>query len=542
MTPAKWKTIRGSSEKPDQIMLSIKGNPARTITVRWRTDVKVLDGYALYRKAGSNSIWMKAIAKRNSFKTDVDESSFFFADMSGLEPDTEYEYSCGDDNNRSEIFKFRSARENFNNFSFLCLSDVQAGDAEPPADYTFLGGIIKKILKEHPECEFILTAGDNTNCGQTDIQWTGLFEGLKGVSESIPIMFCMGNHDDMGFSDYYTKENKYYSEHATYFTNQLRFSYPDNGPDNWKVPNYSFDYGNTLFEITGTSGFEYINKWLIDNSEKSTADWKFAVHHFPVCYAGPNLECEDTYPAMRDGMETCDIVFSGHEHSFARSYPRRRDGLYDRPSEGTIHYNLGSSHRNPPGTKVVNKTWNAKTYPHEEDLAMYSIVDVDDLKCTLTAYVEDGRIVDKCIIDKENDNISPINLAPVYNRTRLDFKGYDLGLCATAVNPQFVNNIWYVPAGVIVRFIGGTDVRSEGKIRVNVYDRFAEFRENSDIMITCEGAVKMSAPCLRLLEGQLYVPAEDFCKPLRMHYTYFKHNNFICIESETEHTNIPFQP
>ena len=37
----------------------------------------------------------------------------------------------------------------------------------------------KETLKKHPDVRFILTAGDNTNCGQTDIQWTGLLEGLK---------------------------------------------------------------------------------------------------------------------------------------------------------------------------------------------------------------------------------------------------------------------------------------------------------------------------------------------------------------------------
>ena len=67
------------------------------------------------------------------------------------------------------------------------------------------------MLSEHPECEFILTAGDNTNCGQTDVQWTGMLEGFRGVAESMPVMFCMGNHDDMGFEDYFTFTGKYYN-------------------------------------------------------------------------------------------------------------------------------------------------------------------------------------------------------------------------------------------------------------------------------------------------------------------------------------------
>ena len=542
MTPTEWKKIRGSGKKPDQVMLTIKNDPSDSITVRWRTDVCIESGYVLYRKAGTDDVWQKKYAVVNSFKTDVDESNYFFCDLSELMSDTEYEYSCGNDDFRSDIYRFRTQVKDVTKFSFLCLSDVQTGGPVPPADYSVLGEVVKKILKEHPECRFILTAGDNTNCGQTDVQWTGFFEGLKGIVESIPLQLCMGNHDDMGYEDYFTFTGKYYSEHATYFTNQFRYSYPENGPENWKIPNYSFRYGNTLFAITGTSGFEFINEWLIKTADESDAVWKFSAHHFPVCYSGPNLECYETYPPMMEGIDKYDIMFSGHEHSFARSFPRRNNGLYDKPSEGTIHYNIGSGNRNPPGTRVVPKVWNDCTYEHEEDLSMFSIVDVDGDKCTLTAYVEDGRIVDRCVIDKSEDSITPIRRAPRYNRTRLKFKGYDLGLCVMGTLPQKINDIWYVPAGQIVKFMGGESKHTEGKVRVEVYDRFIEFAENSDVMITRDGEVKMSAPCLRLEKEQLYVPVGDFCKPLRMYWAYFEHNNFISIESDTEYLPVSYQP
>lgn len=542
MTPKEWKKIRGSAKQPDQIMLSIKADPADSITVRWRTDISIKSGYVLFRVKGTDGCWQRKDALINSFKTDVDESNFFFCDLSGLMSDTEYEYTCGNDEFRSDVYSFRTQVKNVEKFSFLCLSDVQTGGPVPPADYSVLGEVVKKILKEHPECRFILTAGDNTNCGQTDVQWTGLFEGLKGIIESVPIQFCMGNHDDMGFEDYFTFTGKYYSEHATYFTNQLRYSYPENGPENWKIPNYSFRYGNTLFAITGTSGFEFINEWLIKTADESDAVWKFAAHHFPVCYSGPNLECYETYPPMMEGIEKYDIMFSGHEHSYARSFPRRNNGLYDKPSEGTIHYNIGSGNRNPPGTRVVPKVWNDCTYEHEEDLSMFSIVDIDGDSCTLTAYVEDGRIVDRCVIDKKDDSITPIRRAPRYNRPRLKFKGYDLGLCVMGTLPQKINDIWYVPAGQIVKFMGGESKHTAGKVRVEVYDRFIEFTENSDVMITLDGEIKMSAPCLRLEKEQLYVPVDDFCKPLRMYWAYFEHNNFISIESDTEYLPVSYQP
>lgn len=541
ITKAEWKNIRGSSPKPDQIMLSVKGDAAHSMTVRWRTDTTVESGYALYRAEGTAE-WSRADALKHPFVTDMDESNFFFADMTGLCADTRYEYTCGNDAERSEIYSFKTTKENATEFSFLCMSDVQSGDAEPPADYSVLNGILKKFLAEHPECDFILTAGDNTNCGQTDIQWTGLFEGLKGIMEYIPVMFCMGNHDDMGFSSYFTKEDKYYSEHATYFTNQLWGSYEHNGPEGWIIANHSFNYGNALFCCTGTSGYEKMNDWLVEMADNSNKTWKFAAHHFPVNYGGPQIEINDTYPAMRDGMDKYDVVFSGHEHSFARSYPRRKEGLYDKPSEGTVHYNLGSGHRNPPGTRVVPKVWNAKTYCHEEDLSMFSVVNINGDKCTITAYVEDGRIVDQCIIDKGADLILPYDPAPVYNRPRLKFKGYDLGICVAHNLPEKIDGFWYIPIGQLINFIGGDVERSEGKIRIGVYGRTAEFTENSKTVITDSGEYEMEAPCLRLSEGQLYAPVDGFCKHLRMQAYYYEHNNFIDIASDTEHVSVPKQP
>ena len=541
MTRSEWKPLRGSKPEPDQIMLSVNGDPSRTLTVRWRADETVQTGFALLRPVGGEA-WTRVEAKRNLFQTDLDTSAFFFCDLSPLVPETEYEYTVGDETHRSAVFRFRSLKKDPTRFSFLCLSDFQTGGPEPPADYTAFGGFLKETLKKHPEVDFILTAGDNTNCGQTDVQWTGLFLGLRGIAESIPVMFAMGNHDDMGFEDYFTFTGKYYSEHATYFTNMLCGSYPQNGPVGWETANYAFDYGNVHFNVLGTSGYEEMNAWLKESAGRSKKTWKIAVHHFPVCYAGPTIENEDTWPALKDGMDCCDLVFSGHEHSFARSYPRRGDALFDRPGEGAVHYNLGSSNRNPPGTRVVKKLWNAKTYEHEEFLSMYTVVDVDGKTLRLRAYVEDGRLVDDCVLDKEKNCIVPADPAPVFRTPRLAFKGYDLGMCGEHTPPVKVGETWYVCPGAVLSFIGGTAKRGKGKLRAEVYGRFAEFTEGSKTCVSSLGTFTMAGPCLRLNENQLYVPVEDFCKPLRMHPLYFTRNNFISIESETEARPVPEQP
>ena len=173
---------------------------------------------------------------------------------------------------------------------------------------------------------------------------------------------------------------------------------------------------------------------------------------------------------------------------------------------------------------------------------MYSIVNVDGNKCTLTAYVEDEKMVDYCVIDKDNDSIFPPDPAPVYNRPRLKFKGYDLGMCVGETLPQNVNGIWYIPIGQLINFVGGDVERTQGKIKIGIYGKTSEFTENSATVVTQDGEYEMEAPCLRLEKGQLFAPVDGFCKNLRMTGYYYEHNNFITIESNTEHKPVPYQP
>ncbi|MBQ8575723.1 MAG: fibronectin type III domain-containing protein [Clostridia bacterium] len=536
-----WKKFRGSQKMPDHIMLSVNGNPETSMTVTWRTCTDIAEGYALCREAGTDE-WLRFDAEKGNFESDMDSSHIFWANMTGLKPDTKYEYNVGNADFRSENYSFTTIPENLDDFKFICLSDIQTGGPNPPADYSDFNLFLKETLKKHPDVRFILTAGDNTNCGQTDIQWTGTLEGFKGVMEYMPLMMSMGNHDDMGFKNYFTFEGKYYSEKAEYFSNQFRGSYPYNGPEDWKTASYSFDYGNAHFAAIGISGPEDVNEWLIKDTDASDKTWKFGSHHFPICYAGSDLACDDSYPMMMEGMEKFDVMFSGHEHCFSRSYPRRNENLYDKPSEGTVFYNLGSGNRNPSRMLALPKIWNTAWYPHEEELSMYAIAHVSKNKLTLTSYLEDGRVADRCVIDKETDSIEPVSLAPIYTDTRMMFKGADLGLCARTTPGENIDGVWHIPAAILFRYAGFKVELSEGKVYIEAYRHNAEFAENSDIAITDRGEIKLGHKVVRLHRDQLYVPVDGICKAFDMRCNYYTRNNILSFEHEKQDKPVPFQP
>ncbi len=537
----KEKPQRCSGICPDHIMLSINGNPETSMAVTWRTSTDVKDGYVLYREAESGS-YIRCDAKSHVFKSDIDESRIFSAQLSALKPGTKYHYICKNEYTQSDEYSFSTSPEKLDKFKFICVSDQQKCEPFDMPDYSYFQNFVKKLLSENPDTRFILTGGDNTDCGQHEVQWNGAFSGLLGISEYTPFMMTVGNHDNRGFKDYKNGIGRYYAEPAEFFNMQFKGAYAYNGPENWKTENYSFDYGNAHFCIMGVNGPEEVNEWVIADLNASDKAWKFGSYHFPICYSGTDCQNYDAYPAMTECFEMFDVVFSGHEHNFSRSFPLKNENLYEKPSEGTVHYMLGNSGGNPPGSRTVSKVWHSAFYPQEIPNAMAAIVEVDGGKITLTSVLDDGRIVDKCIIDKDKDEILPYALPPVFNRTRMMFKGMDPCLMAAATPCINKNGIWYAPLAILITFAGGTAIREEGSVTLSAYGHTVTFKEASDRALTDSGEeIKLPAEVIRAEQGQLYMPC-DSCHAFGMRWAYADRNNFISFEHESEAKLVPVQP
>ena len=528
------KPIRGSGNFPDHIMISIYDNPATTMAITWRCDVKITDGFVLYREDGTER-QERIESTHHTFKSDIDESNIFGVRLKNLKPGTKYFYTCGNQDYRSKEYSFCTAPEKIDKFKFICFSDQQKGDPFEKPDYSGFNKFVKDVLRENPDTAFILTGGDNTDCGQHEQQWNGALLGFEGIMESVPLQMSVGNHDNRGFEDYRLGIGRYYAEPAEYFNTQFKYAYADNGPGIWKTENYTFDYGNAHFSVIGINGPEEVNDWLVSDLSANKQDWKLGVYHFPVCYSGVDCQNYDCIPAISEGMEKLDLLFSGHEHNFSRSFPRHGEELFEKPSMGTVHYMLGNSNQNPPGSKTMSKVWHAAYYAQEARNRCVCIVEIEDRKMTLTSLLDDGRIVDKCVIDKDKDEITPYAIAPFFgeNRTKMFFKGMDLGLAAADIHPFNENGVWYLPIGLLISFIGGEVVREKGKIRLSVYDHTAEFTENSRTVIADTGEITLDYPCIRGSCGQLYVPA-DAVSVFEMRWAYSERNNFISVEHESE--------
>ena len=158
--------------------------------------------------------------------------------------------------------------------------------------------------------------------------------------------------------------------------------------------------------------------------------------------------------------------------------------------------------------------------------------------------LNDGRIVDECIIDKSKDEIRPYRVAPIFGngRTRVFYKGVDLGLCNASTPAVCKDGEWYIAFATLIRFAGGVDIREEGKVTLRLYGREAVFTEGSATATTPDGEISLGSEVFRGHEGQLYMPVEGACKAFRMKWAHAARNNFITIEHISEDHPIVPQP
>jgi predicted phosphodiesterase len=164
----------------------------------------------------------------------------------------------------------------------------------------------------------LIHCGDVVDDGYAKNQWLqDLFEPMSNLLAYVPMYPVIGNHE---------RDAHFYYDY---------FSLPK--PEYW----YTFTYGNAQFFMIDTNrpteeGSEQY-RWLEEQLSKSTARWKFTVHHHP-CFSSDNDDYGDTIkgggnrvPEFGDPKARplitlyekygVDIAFAGHIHSYERTYP-----------------------------------------------------------------------------------------------------------------------------------------------------------------------------------------------------------------------------
>lgn len=227
--------------------------------------------------------------------------------LTGLARDTHYHYrvtSVREDETAScEDGTFDTAVAPETAFRFVVYGDTRSN----PTDHAnVVAGIVASSAR------FVAHTGDFVARGKEYWRWQSEYFNPAAVLMKNTTLFpCLGNHEQ--------NSQWYY-----YF-----FRTPAGGGD-YEEQWYSFDYGNCHFAIVDTdvdfSPGSDQHAWLEDDLESARAEWVFVIHHHPAYSSGAHGGCEEVQKHLVPLYETCgiDMVFSGHDHIYERSY---KDGV-----------------------------------------------------------------------------------------------------------------------------------------------------------------------------------------------------------------------
>ena len=138
----------------------------------------------------------------------------------------------------------------------------------------------------------------------------------------IPVVQVMGNHE-------------YYGDLSG-----------GNAASLWTLPDrlyYSVEYGDVYVAVINfAANLEDACQWLIQDAAKSDCTWKVLAVHQPAYYTNPNGSSEafNRYIPAAAEAAGINVVFSGHDHSYARTAPMT-GGQVD--ENGTVYYICGST-------------------------------------------------------------------------------------------------------------------------------------------------------------------------------------------------------
>ncbi len=277
--------------------------------------------------------------------------------LTGLDSSKEYVYRVGDGTHWSDVTSFTLTDKSSLETDFFVLGDIQATDTTN----------IETILSELNKGDYDLGIQTGDFVDKADIyeDWCtnlGLLDGLDGTD----VLHTLGNHDITGDTDNFDITRSIF------------------GMDDPKY--YSVEYGCVyIASISYGVGADYEKalNWLVTDAQRSNATWKILTIHQPAYYtndSGGNEVIHDMLPAYAQ-KAGIDIVFSGHDHSYARTSPMI-DGKVD--EDGVVYYICASS---------GEKSYTVSKHPefnfeqvNGDYNAVYLTVKADNNEITVNAY------------------------------------------------------------------------------------------------------------------------------------------------------------
>jgi 3',5'-cyclic AMP phosphodiesterase CpdA len=298
--------------------------------------------------------------------------------VTGLALSTSYMYRVGHDSTWSDFHTIQT--RDTGSFAIIAVGDPQIGAStggiaaqdSNVLRYDTLGwqNAMSVAVPMVSNASFMISLGDQidntTSRTGADLQYNGYFSTPQLLG--LPVATIDGNHD-YGLGHYYG-----------YHYNLPNQSSQDGATAYGNDGDYWFTYGNTLFMVINSNTQSaathdvFIGQAIAVNPK---AMWKIVCfHHSLYSDADHALDADilfrrSAYPPVFDKYGI-DVVMSGHDHSYTRSYQmlgglsvsRAADSIMAVNPQGTLYMTLNSG----SGSKYYPLNWtfvvnNVTTYP-----------------------------------------------------------------------------------------------------------------------------------------------------------------------------------
>lgn len=300
------------------------GNATKNVT--WLSDPTVTEKQFLRHRVQGTENWIAITPATTELRTFVtggyNAVNVNSVTLAGLTAGTTYEYQVAAGDNWPEATESFTVGTAGAAQKFFVLGDIQADDM------TNITHIFEKLRAGG--YDFGIQTGDAVDKPTQFTELNGVV-GLLNAEQlgSADVIHVLGNHEFEGDGNADIAGSVF------------------NLPTHSMGSCWSTTYGDVYVAVINYSGvgsdMKTAAEWLVQDAQNSDATWKILTVHQPAYYTnakGGNAPMTQYIPAAAEAAGI-DVVFSGHDHSFARTNPLK-GGEID-TEDGVYYYICGSS-------------------------------------------------------------------------------------------------------------------------------------------------------------------------------------------------------
>ena len=371
-------------------------------TIMWQSDSSESDAVIEYRLEGAENI--QSIGATDKAFTDDGSTTYIHeATLTGLTPNTKYEYRVGyGTDRRSDWYRLETAGASV--YDVLIYPDSQSGD------YSQWEEIVKSSALRNPRTALYISMGDLVDNGEHAYQWRTWLNSIKPLSANVPLATTLGNHE-MYTLDWKMREPYAYLNY---------FAVPPNGNETFNRRYYSYDFGDVHYVVLDTMLYESNHEdnhdthhpdlydvqvqWLRQDLMANTKKWTVVLmHRDPFQYAFDRSGVNRAVGFDDEGVLfmpifdefNVDLVLSAHLHSYRnRGHVRN----FDRDASGPLYILTGiaGDARRPKWKEHPLDVYVAP----DRDKNNYMTMTVTPNKLIVKAFLPDGTQLDESVIEK----------------------------------------------------------------------------------------------------------------------------------------------